>query len=137
VRRGREAASVDRISITPEEYPRYLRKAYAEEDFPKPRNAVGLPAELPVKEMENLVMKSIEIRDSDLRLVALNRSQRVLDAPGDRADRWTRPGSSSWRQDRPDTPPEDPGTEAPCPQSSDRTREDGQGRAEAGGSRGL
>ena len=74
---GKEALQLNDITITPEEYPRYLKKAYQAETFPKPTNTVGLPADLPVKEMEALIRKHIEVKDSDLRLLAMNRAQKV------------------------------------------------------------
>ncbi len=77
MKKGQEAASIQKITISPEEYAHYLGKAYAAEEFPKPKNALGLAAKLPVKEMETLMRKNIEIKESDLRLLALNRSQRV------------------------------------------------------------
>ena len=43
-------------SFDKDEYAKYLKAAYGEENFPKPRNLVGLAVDLPVAEMEKLMM---------------------------------------------------------------------------------
>src|SRR5207253_6884941 len=42
VRQGAEPKSLDDIQIASGEYERYLKAAYGEESFPKPRNVIGL-----------------------------------------------------------------------------------------------
>ena len=76
---GRESVSIDEITIEPEEYEKYLRKAYKEETFPKPRNIIGFAKKLPVPEMEKLILAYIEITDDDLRLLASDRALTVKD----------------------------------------------------------
>ncbi|MCK7492894.1 MAG: hypothetical protein MZW92_16290 [Comamonadaceae bacterium] len=39
-----------------EEYAKYLERAYKQEKFPKPRNAIGLAKDLPPEEMEKLML---------------------------------------------------------------------------------
>ncbi len=39
VRKGEAPRSVDEIQVDKDEYPKYLKAAYGEESFPKPRNA--------------------------------------------------------------------------------------------------
>ncbi len=71
------ARTLDDVTILPEEYERYLKKAYDAAEFPKPRNFIGLPLSLEPHEMEKLIRENIEVTDSDLRLLALSRAQRV------------------------------------------------------------
>ena len=67
------------VVVEPDEYEKYLRKAYDLEDFPKPRNNLGLKKKLPVPEMEKLMLTHIEISDDDLRELAAERAQRIQD----------------------------------------------------------
>ena len=60
--------SVDDAKLAADEYARYLALAYNEEKFPKPRNAIGLIKDLPVGEMEKLMLTHIAVSDDDLRL---------------------------------------------------------------------
>jgi hypothetical protein len=70
---------VDNVVITPGEYPKYLKKAYKAEKFPKPRTFLGTAKSLPDPEMEKLMVKHIEVTKDDLRLLALQRAQNVSD----------------------------------------------------------
>ena len=54
-----ETPSLDLVTITSQEYPEYLKRAYKEEKFPKPRNIIGLAKDLPVPEMEKLMLTNI------------------------------------------------------------------------------
>ncbi|MDX9707700.1 MAG: DUF748 domain-containing protein, partial [Azospira sp.] len=56
VKQGTETGSVDSVEIADKDYPRYLERAYKAEKFPKPRNMVGLTKDLPVEEMEKLML---------------------------------------------------------------------------------
>lgn len=75
VKKGQQPVPVDDIKIEPAEYPVYLKKAYKEEKFPKPRNIIGIAKDLPVPEMEKLMLTHIEVKEQDLRTLA---SQRAL-----------------------------------------------------------
>ncbi|HEY5898667.1 MAG TPA: DUF748 domain-containing protein [Burkholderiales bacterium] len=76
LRRGAEApASLDDVKVAPAEYEKYLRRAYREEKFPKPRNAIGLVKDLPVAEMENLMITHTPVGEDDLRSLANERAQ--------------------------------------------------------------
>ncbi|HYQ48008.1 MAG TPA: DUF748 domain-containing protein, partial [Thermodesulfovibrionales bacterium] len=46
-KKGGETVSVDDIKIETAEYPKYLKAAYNEEKFPKPRNIIGMAKDLP------------------------------------------------------------------------------------------
>ena len=76
---GGETVSVDEIKVEPSEYPKYLKMAYKEEKFPKPRNIIGMAKDLPVPEMEKLMLTNIVVKDDDLRQLASQRALAVKD----------------------------------------------------------
>jgi hypothetical protein len=78
-KRGSETVPVDEIKVEPSEYPKYLKAAYKEEKFPKPRNIIGMAKDLPVPEMEKLMLTHIEVKDDDLRMLASQRAMAVKD----------------------------------------------------------
>ena len=77
VKKGREVLPVDELNIEPEEYEKYLKRAYKIENFPKPRNVFGLAKKLPIQEMEKMIHTYIEINDDDLRSLASKRALHV------------------------------------------------------------
>jgi uncharacterized protein involved in outer membrane biogenesis len=79
VRQGTAPKSVDDVQIDKAEYERYLKAAYSDESFPKPRNLIGLAKDLPVAEMEGLMLKNATATDDDLRELANRRAQAVRD----------------------------------------------------------
>ena len=79
VRQGKAPKSVDDVQVDKAEYERYLRAAYEDESFPKPRNFIGLAKDLPVPEMESLMLKHAQVTDDDLRNLANRRAQVVRD----------------------------------------------------------
>ncbi|MGB4923904.1 MAG: hypothetical protein WBO98_06970, partial [Candidatus Nitrotoga sp.] len=58
----------------PEEYPKYLERAYKAEKFSKPRNFIGLLKSLPPKEMENLMIVNAPIGENELKALAERRA---------------------------------------------------------------
>lgn len=80
VKQGSPAAPVDEVTVAPEEYEEYLTRAYRAEDFPKPRNIIGMVKSLPVPEMEKLILTHIEVGEEDLRLLASQRANAVKEA---------------------------------------------------------
>lgn len=74
------SAGLDEIRIEPSEYPKFLKQAYNQEKFPKPRNMIGLAKDLPVPEMERLMMANATVSDDDLRQLGLRRARVVADA---------------------------------------------------------
>jgi uncharacterized protein involved in outer membrane biogenesis len=76
---GQAPKSVDDVEVDQAEYEKYLREAYKDEDFPKPRNFIGLAKDLPVPEMEALMLKYAQVSDDDLRNLANRRAQVVRD----------------------------------------------------------
>ncbi len=77
VRQGAAPKSVDDVQVDKGEYERYLKAAYGDESFPKPRNVIGLAKDLPVAEMESLMLKHAQATDDDLRNLANRRAQTV------------------------------------------------------------
>jgi hypothetical protein len=77
LKKGRPAVAVDEVTIEPDEYGHYLKKAYKAETFSKPKNALGFPQSLPVEEMKKLIIRHIEVKNSDLRMLATQREQQV------------------------------------------------------------
>ena len=79
-RKGQAPASVDQVTIEPGEYEKYLKMAYKAEKFPKPRNTLGFAKDLPVPEMEKLMLTHVVVTDDDLRGLASQRAARVREA---------------------------------------------------------
>ena len=79
VKKGGEAPLLDNVVVDAKEYPEYLKKAYREEKFPKPRNFIGLVKDLPVPEMEKLMYTHLQVTDDDLRRLAQRRVKAVKD----------------------------------------------------------
>ena len=78
-REGTAPRSVDDVQIAAGEYERYLKDAYSAESFSKPRNIIGLAKDLPVPEMEALMLKNAQVSADDLRDLAARRAQVVRD----------------------------------------------------------
>jgi hypothetical protein len=76
-RQGTAPKSVEDVQVNKDEYERFLRAAYDEESFPKPRNVIGLAKSLPVPEMENLMLKYAKVSDDEARELANRRAQVV------------------------------------------------------------
>jgi len=76
---GQPAPALDNVRVEPAEYPKYLARAYKVEKFPKPRNIVGMAKDLPVPEMEKLMLTHLQVTDDTLRQLAVERASRVRD----------------------------------------------------------
>lgn len=77
VRSGQAAPALDNVRVEAAEYPKYLAQAYREEKFPKPRNVLGMAKDLPVAEMEKLMLTHMPVTNDDLRQIALERASNV------------------------------------------------------------
>lgn len=66
-----------RAELSDEDYQRYLRQVYKAAKFPKPRNMVGLQKDLPVEEMEKLILANATVNDDDIRQLARRRAENV------------------------------------------------------------
>lgn len=65
------------IVIAPEEYKTYLTRAYKAAKFPKPRNFIGMQKDLPVEEMEKLMLANMPAGEDDLKQLAKRRAENV------------------------------------------------------------
>lgn len=75
---GQTPPALHDIVIEPQEYEKYLTEVYKTENFPKPRNIIGMLKKLPPLEMEKLILSHIPVTDSDLRQLANDRASAVL-----------------------------------------------------------
>ena len=76
-KKGESLADDGRVTVSPAEYPALLTRVYKDEKFPKPRNVIGLAKELPVSEMEKLILANTKVGDEDVRLLGQQRAQAV------------------------------------------------------------
>ena len=77
MKKAGEGKSLDEIDISPEETKTYMKRAYKEAKFPKPRNLVGMQKDLPVEEMEKLMMTNLPATDDDIKDLATRRAEVV------------------------------------------------------------
>jgi uncharacterized protein involved in outer membrane biogenesis len=76
-KKKKPSSPVDEITIDPDEYKTFLKKAYKKASFEKPKNALGFNKKLPPEEMEKLLRENIIITEDDLRLLAIQRANAV------------------------------------------------------------
>jgi len=67
------------VTVSADEYPALLKEVYRRADIAKPRNLVGLAKDLPVPEMEKLLMAAVPVTDNALRDLAVARAVAVKD----------------------------------------------------------
>ena len=67
------------LAVTADEYPGLLKAVYRRADFPKPRNVVGLARDLPVPEMQALLLANLSASDSAMQELAVKRGVAVRD----------------------------------------------------------
>lgn len=72
-----EGVSVDSVEIASDEYTAYLTRAYKEAKFPKPRNVIGMQKDLPVAEMEKLMLANLPATPEDVQALAVRRAEAV------------------------------------------------------------
>ena len=77
--KGESGGSLQDVSVEPEEYVKFLELAYEEEKFDKPKNVIGLTKDLPVPEMEQLMLTNINAGDDKLRKLAEQRGKAARD----------------------------------------------------------
>lgn len=66
--------------VSEAEYPELLKRLYRRSDIPqKPRNALGMQRDIPVPEMERLLMAQIEVGEDAMRQLAVQRGAAVKD----------------------------------------------------------
>lgn len=74
-RRPREQDAKTDNTLTDADYATYLTRAYQQARFPKPRNLLGLPKQLPVPEMEKLMLANQPVGQEALHALATQRAQ--------------------------------------------------------------
>jgi uncharacterized protein involved in outer membrane biogenesis len=67
------------VTVSAEEYPQLLKRVYRRGDFPKPRNLIGLTKDIPVAEMEALLLTHLDASESAMQALALKRGVVVRD----------------------------------------------------------
>jgi hypothetical protein len=67
------------VTVSPAEVPALLKEVYKRADMPKPRNLVGLAKDLPVAEMEKLLLADITVSEDAIRELAVRRGVAVKD----------------------------------------------------------
>lgn len=76
-RAGQAADSIDAVSA--EEYPALLKEVYRRADLKKERNLIGMAKEVPLAQMEAVLLGSIAVPDNAMRELALARAVTVRD----------------------------------------------------------
>ena len=77
IKKSSESGSLDSLEISEAEYPVYLQRAYKEAKFPKPRNLVGMQKDIPLEEMEKLMLTNTPATADDVRTLANSRAETV------------------------------------------------------------
>lgn len=72
---GGEATAA--ITVIPPEYPTLLKEVYKRADIAKPRSVIGLAKDLPVDEMEKLLLADVKVNDDAMQALALQRGVAV------------------------------------------------------------
>jgi uncharacterized protein involved in outer membrane biogenesis len=79
VARG-ESSDASKVVVTPQEYPALLKRVYKDEKFSKPRNVIGMQKDLPVTDMEKLMIDNTTVTDDDLIDLGNRRAQAAKDS---------------------------------------------------------
>jgi hypothetical protein len=75
--RGGQPVDPSTVTLTPEEYSRYLKQAYDDADFKKPRNFIGLTKTLPDEDMKRALAYHANVNETSLHALADQRAQNV------------------------------------------------------------
>lgn len=67
------------VTVSPAEVPALLKEVYQRADMAKPRNLVGMTKDLPVAEMEKLLLADITVSEDAMRELAVRRGVAVKD----------------------------------------------------------
>ncbi|MNV70895.1 hypothetical protein D3C71_1638790 [compost metagenome] len=68
------------MTVSPQEYPKYVAAVYKRESFRKPTNFIGLNKSLSTQEMEKLLLEHAPVTDTELRALADQRALAVKQA---------------------------------------------------------
>lgn len=72
-RQGKASGNVAEITLTEEEYARYLERVYKASDVKKPRNLIGIAKTLPVEQMETLLLDNATLGAGGMERLARDR----------------------------------------------------------------
>ncbi len=67
------------VVVSEAEYPDLLKALYKRADFPKPRNLIGVAKDLPVNEMEDLLLANQKVSEQQMHQLAVQRGVVVRD----------------------------------------------------------
>lgn len=76
-RQGQASGGVADITLTPDEYAKYLERVYKASDVKKPRNIVGMAKSIPVQDMEALLLADMKVPQGAMERLARDRSVAV------------------------------------------------------------
>jgi len=76
---GPAAAASEPVQVSDQDYPALLKAVYKRADFAKPRNLIGLAKDIPVPEMEALLLANLSATEADLAALAVKRGVVVRD----------------------------------------------------------
>ncbi|SEO07691.1 Uncharacterized protein involved in outer membrane biogenesis [Nitrosospira multiformis] len=79
IKKGKSYDSLEDVTLTPEEYEKYLEQIYKDAKFEKPKNFIGLSKSLPTEEMEKLMLANIDAGDAELEGLAESRAMSARD----------------------------------------------------------
>src|SRR5216683_696729 len=74
---GDTGENANSVEVAPDEYDKYLKRAYKAADFPKPRDLIGLDKSLPPDEMKKLMLTNTQVGDKDLERLANARANAI------------------------------------------------------------
>jgi Domain of Unknown Function (DUF748) len=76
---GSNATQTAAVTVSDAEYPALLKEVYKRSDVPKPRNAIGLVKDIPVADMEALLLASLPVTEQAMQELATARGVAVRD----------------------------------------------------------
>jgi len=75
---GGASASAE-VTVSEAEYPALLKEVYKRADIVKPKNVLGFAKDLPVAEMESLLLASMTVNEEAMQQLAVRRGVAVRD----------------------------------------------------------
>jgi uncharacterized protein involved in outer membrane biogenesis len=81
-----DKADLSTLTLTPDEYQRYLRKVYRQADFAKPKNAIGLTKSQPSEDMQQWLASHMPVDAAALKALAERRADAVRQALASKLD---------------------------------------------------
>ncbi|HXW84934.1 MAG TPA: DUF748 domain-containing protein, partial [Candidatus Binataceae bacterium] len=74
---GKNDIDPDSVTLTPEEYNKYLAEVYSAGKFEKPRDFIGIAKSIPPDQMKKLIITNTKVTDADLKNLADARANAV------------------------------------------------------------